>query len=237
MVLQKTPGALGVLRTERGATPGGKPFMLPRGYLLNPETFDFPVIWETVEGGWVDRVFAGDPALEVAAVAAAQRLVERGAVALSASCGFFARYQQAVAASVPVPVVLSSLLLLPLLLRQLPPAKKLAVLTADSKCLTDDLLGVPDPKERARIVIGGVEGGILWRNELQRPPPVTTGAEIEEDVVGCVERMMKTHQDIGAFLFECTVFPMVSQRVRMMTGLPVYDVTTLCRATVSGVTA
>lgn len=46
----KMTGSLGVVRTERGL-----PWLLPPGYLLNPATFDFPVIEETVEGGWVDR--------------------------------------------------------------------------------------------------------------------------------------------------------------------------------------
>lgn len=58
-----------------------------------------------------------------------------------------------------VPVVMSSLLLLPALLRQLLGSAKIAVLTYDSTHLNENLLGVNDPADRARIVIGGVEGG------------------------------------------------------------------------------
>lgn len=88
--------------------------------MLNPETFDFATISETVAGAWVENVVRGDPALEPAYVAAARRLVERGAVAITSTCGFSIRHQAAVAASVNVPVIMSSLLLLPALLRQLP---------------------------------------------------------------------------------------------------------------------
>lgn len=52
----QTPRSLGILRTERGLPPGAPPLMLPPGYLLSPATFDFPIISETVAGGWPDRV-------------------------------------------------------------------------------------------------------------------------------------------------------------------------------------
>lgn len=210
--------------------------MLPPGYLVNPATFDFPVIWETVEGAWVDRVFRGDPALEPALIAAAKRLVERGAIAISSSCGFFVRYQSAVAASVNVPVATSSLLLLPTLLRQVPSPAKVAVLLADSTSLTEDMVGINNPEERARVVIGGVEGGTLVRNELRRPPSPTELSDIEADVVACVARLRDAYPDIAAILFECTVFPCVAPSIRRMIGLPLYDVTTLCRMTMGSVT-
>ncbi|WP_453964979.1 hypothetical protein [Bradyrhizobium elkanii] len=181
----------------------------------------------------MDRVFRGDPELEPAYIAAAQRLVERGAVAMTASCGFSVRYQTAVAASVNVPVALSSLLLLPTLLHQLPPDAKIAVLVADSKCLSDDMLGVYNQAQRARIAIGGIEGGILWRNEMQRPPPPTEVPDIEKDVVACFARLQAEHTDIAAVLLECTGFPLVSTAIRRMTALPIYDIITVCRMTIA----
>ncbi|XSC42611.1 hypothetical protein ACF1BQ_030315 [Bradyrhizobium sp. RDT10] len=79
----------------------------------------------------MENVVRGDPSLEPAYIAAARRLVERGAIAIHSTCGFAVRYQRAVAAAVNVPVAMSSLLLLPALLRQLPPSAKIAVLTYD----------------------------------------------------------------------------------------------------------
>lgn len=207
--------------------------MFPPGFLLDLATFDFPVIWETVDSGWVDRIFRGDPTLEPALIAAAQRLVERSAVAISSSCGFFVRYQAAVAASVNVPVATSSLLLLPALLRQVPPPAKIAVLVAESTSLSEDMLGIDNPKARGRVVIGGVEGGTLVRNELKRPPPPTELADIEADLVTSVARLRRAYPEIAAILFECTVFPCVTPVIRRTTGLPIYDVTTLCRMTMA----
>ncbi|WP_352798505.1 hypothetical protein [Mesorhizobium sp. M0678] len=56
------------------------------------------------------------------------------------------------AAAVNVPVALSSLLLVPTLLQQLPRAAKLAFVTAESNHCGEDLLGVDDLADRARVV-------------------------------------------------------------------------------------
>ncbi|MGY3573103.1 hypothetical protein [Bradyrhizobium sp. USDA 4504] len=224
------PRSLGVLNLERGLPPGS-PSPKPRfGAFL-----EFPLIAETVEGAWADRVIRGDSALEPAYIAAARRLVERGAVAITANCGFAIRHQQAVAASVRVPVALSSLLLLPGLLRQFPQSTKIAVVTADSTSLEKSLLLVDDPSDLARIVIGGIEGGELWRNEMKRPPPFTEDAAIERDVIDCVARMRKEDPEIAAFLFECSAFPMISASLRRSTKLPIYDLADLCRMTYASV--
>lgn len=227
------PASLGILNLEKGLAPGLSP-PLPRFVsVLNPATNNFPVIMETVEGGWADIVIRGDPALESSCIAAAKRLVERGAVAITANCGFFVRHQAAVAASVKVPVVLSSILLLPALLRQLPRGAKLAVLTADSSHCGEDLLGLDDPAERARVVIGGIEGGELWQNEMKRPPPITDIASIERDVVSCLSRLRAEHPEIAAVLFECTAFPIIAAAIRRLTELPIYDIATLCQLTLA----
>lgn len=228
-----TSRSLGILHLERGLPPGGQsPAPLP-GSILNPATFDFPVVVETVAGAWVENVVRGDPALEPAYVAAARRLADRGAVAISSTCGFSIRHQGAVAASVGVPVAMSSLLLLPALLRQLPPCAKIAVLTYDSTCLGENLLGVDDPAERARIVVGGIEGGKYWHDELKRPPPPTDAAAIEKDVAACVARLRVAHPKIAVLLFECAGFPVVAPAIRRIAKLPVYDITNLCRMTMA----
>ncbi|WP_247493987.1 hypothetical protein [Bradyrhizobium sp. 142] len=202
---------------------------------MNPATFNFPVISEIVAGAWVENTVRGDPTLEPAAIAAARRLVERGAVAISSSCGFFIRHQPAVAAAVKVPVALSSLILLPALLRQLPPAAKIALLTYDSICCNNDLLGV-SPSERARIVIAGVEGGEFWHNALKRPPRPTELDVVEKDVTASLARIRSAHPDIAAILLECARFPLVAPAIRRAAKLPVYDITHLCRMMLTSIT-
>ncbi|MGY4627055.1 hypothetical protein [Bradyrhizobium sp. USDA 4486] len=230
-----TRSCLGILDLERGSPPDSPPAAPRPGSLMSSATFNFPVISEPVAGAWADVVMRGDPALEPAYVAAARHLVERGAVAISSNCGFSIRHQAAVAASVNVPVVMSSLLLVPTVLRQLSPAAKLAIVTADSSQFSEDLLGVNDRAERTRIVIGGVEGGTLWQNAMMRPPQPTDVADIEKDVANCVARLRAAHPDIAALVFTCTGFPPVTPAIRRMTRLPIYDITTACRLALASV--
>ncbi|MET4391656.1 hypothetical protein ABIB73_007447 [Bradyrhizobium sp. F1.4.3] len=227
--------SIGILNLERGVPAGAAPPPPRPGSLLNPSTFNFPVIAETVTGAWVENVVRGDPGLEPAYVAAARRLVERGAVAISSTCGFSIRHQQAVAASVDVPVAMSSLLLLPTLLRQVPPGATIGVLTYDSTHCGEELLGVDDPGERARIVIGGIEGGKFWHDELKRPPPPIDVTSIETDVGARIKSLRDAYPEIATILFECAAFPMVAAAIRRRVKLPVYDITDLCRLMIASV--
>lgn len=230
---QQPSRALGILHLERGVPSGAAAPKPAPGSMLSSATFDFPTIFETVAGAWVENVVRGDPALEPSFIAAALRLVERGAVAISSTCGFSIRHQPAVAKSTNVPVVMSSLILLPALLRQVPVSAKIAVLTFDSTHVAEELLGVDDPAGRARIVIGGIEGGKFWHDELKRLPPPIDVTAIEEDVAACIERLCIAHPEIAIILFECAAFPLVSPAIRRITTLPVYDITDLCRLTMA----
>lgn len=232
----KPERSLGILGMEVGLAPGEfpPPYL---GSVFNPATFDFPIIIETAAESWADRVIPGDPTLEPAYIAAAQRLAERGAVAICGDCGFSIRHQAAVAASVEVPVAMSSLLLVPTLLRQLRADAKLAVITADARHCGEDLLGINDPAERARVVIGGIEGGKAWRNQPPRPTTYIAASipDLESDVGSCVAQLRAAHPEIAALLFECTLFPPVAPAIRRITGLPIYDTATLYRMTFASV--
>lgn len=221
---------LGILDLEPGPSVPYTP-----GTLQDPATFNFPIIGETVSGAWVNVVVPGDPVLESAYVAAARRLVERGAVAITADCGFSIRHQAAVAAAVSVPVALSALMLVPIILRQLPATAKLAILTFDAACCGRELLGLDDPSEQARVVIGGIENTQAWLNEMAQPPLPTSTAVLQKDVCTRIQDLRETHPEIGAILLECTLFPRVAESIRRFTTLPVYDITTLCRMVMESV--
>lgn len=226
-------GILGILDLEPGFNPNGSPVS---GSLHDPSIFAFPTIRETVSGAWADVVVRGDPSLEGPYIAAAQRLFGRGSTAITADCGFSIRHQAAIAAAVPVPVAVSALLLTPMIVRQLSRGAKLAVLTFDSTHFGAELLGLSDPGDISRVVVGGIENTPTWENEMKRPPVRTDLSVLREDVCSCVERLREKHPEIQALLLECTMFPRIAQSLRQSTGLPVYDVTTLSRMLMESVT-
>lgn len=224
---------LGILELDEGLAPDRTAYAPHEGSLLHPATFDRPIITEMVDGAFADVVIQGDASLEHACVAAARRLVDRGVSVITADCGFFVRHQEAISAAVNVPVVTSSLLLVPALLRQLSPTKMLAVLTADSRHCSEDLLGIQYPADRRRVVIGGIEDGLYVRNALARPLVRTDVNQIEKEVGGCIVRLRVEHPEIAMILFECTGFPVVANALRRKTGLPIYDITDLCKMTLA----
>ncbi|MCC8942291.1 hypothetical protein H8A99_39265 [Bradyrhizobium sp. Arg68] len=224
---------LGILNLDLGFSTSEPPRPPRPRSLMNPETFNMPVIVEVVPGATVEKVVQGDPSLEPAILLAAQRLLERGAIVISSNCGFFVRHQGAVAAAVNVPVVLSTLLLAPTLLLQLPVSAKLAVVTYDSRHCTEDLLGVSDPAQRKRVIVGGIEGGKYWHDGIKRPLPPTDVEAIENDVRACITRLRTLHPEIAAILLECTAFPLAAPALRRTEKLPVYDITDLCRMTIA----
>ena len=73
-------------------------------------------------------------------------------------------------------------------------------------------------------MIGGIEGGEFWHNELKRPVPPTKVSSIERDVAACVTRLRTAHPEIATILFECAGFPLVAPAIRRMAKLPVYDI-------------
>ena len=77
------------------------------GDIGNPASFDFPVIFQKLEGiGPSDAVSAEPDRPRVMAALArnAQKLSDAGAVGISTSCGFLALFQNELASVSPVPV-------------------------------------------------------------------------------------------------------------------------------------
>ncbi|RWE05405.1 MAG: hypothetical protein EOS23_33135 [Mesorhizobium sp.] len=137
---------------------------------------------------------------------------------------------------------MSSLLLAPMLVRQLPRNAKLAVLTADARHCPVDLLGLDSPDDRARVVIGGIEGSKVLdemnapyepQSQMTDTPQLTDVVALEKEVVARLDRLRAEHPEVGAVLLECTGFPLVAPAIRSSARLPVYDIADLCRMTLS----
>ena len=81
------------------------PVCLP-GAISNPATYDFPVRYQQVPGAWTSNVIGPDDSIHEAYIAAARGMEKDGAAAITSNCGFTARFQKDVAASVSIPVAL-----------------------------------------------------------------------------------------------------------------------------------
>jgi hypothetical protein len=196
------------------------------GDIGNSQSYAEPVLFEVVRGATVDKIVpAKAPPLIEDFVAAGERLIARGANAITTGCGFLVLNQQNLAARLRVPVATSALLLIPTLLKLLPPGKRLGVLTFSGRDLTPAHF-VAAGASADTPVEGVTQDGVFQSAIYERPCEDSVAAR-EAEVVAAAERLIARHSNIGAILFECTNFPPHRAAVAAATGLPIYDVFTL----------
>ena len=161
-------------------------FPKPRGHMRNPLTYGFPTVTRVIRGVDIPRLlFNPTPDLLEPFIQAAKELEADGVQAITGSCGFMALFQKAVASAVSVPVLMSSLVQIPLIHTLHGPGCRIGVLTAHSGSLTPEHFrqaGVPDAQIDA-LAIAGMENFPVFRKTiLEGAAPVmdtdAVGAEI-----------------------------------------------------------
>ncbi|WP_210236485.1 MULTISPECIES: hypothetical protein [unclassified Mesorhizobium] len=203
-----------------------KPVVHP-GFMAGPGTFPFPVRRRQVPGAFTCNVIDGDKSVEAGYVAAARELERYGVSAIVSNCGFTGLYQAAVAEAVSIPVAMSSLLLVPFVARTLKRGSKIGLLTYDAPKLTESHYACAGWSSKdISVAVGGIEGSELWY-EFAKPAPEIDVKVLIRDVRAAARKLLDANPDIGAFVFECTAFPIAADAVRKDTGLRVADVTTL----------
>jgi Asp/Glu/hydantoin racemase len=160
-------------------------------------------------------------------VEGARALEREGVGAITTNCGFLVKFQRELAASVAVPVFTSSLLLVPLVHRMLPPGRQVGVLTVNAATLGPEHLEGAGIGPETPLVVTGMEG----EKEFTR---VMLGDELELDVdlareehVRVAQRLLSEHPDVGAIVLECTNMPPYAADIQRVTGVPVFDVLSL----------
>jgi Asp/Glu/hydantoin racemase len=198
------------------------------GDMGHAATFPFPVRYHRVAGASPELVVRrGAAGLLPAFVEGARQLEREGVGAVTTNCGFLVKYQAELAASVRVPVLTSSLLLVPLVHRMLPPDRRVGILTVNAAGLHDEHLRGAAIGPDIPLAVAGLEG----EKEFTR---VLLGDEEELDVdlareehVRVARRLMADHPDVGAIVLECTNMPPYAADVQRATGVPVFDIVSL----------
>lgn len=212
------PGFLGIVMLDTR-------FPRPPGDVGHPGTWAVPAVRHVVRGVWPEKVVQSAAGLRagrvVPAFVAIMRALERqGARALTTSCGFLALLQKEMQAAVKIPVVTSSLLQLPGILREEP---RVGVLTISAAKLGKEFLrGAGVPRERlADIVVQGVDpagefAGAILNNRAQM--------DIEKagrDVVGAALALKARAPDLRTVVLECTNMPPYASFIEEATELRV----------------
>jgi hypothetical protein len=198
------------------------------GDVNHAASFDYPVRYLPVDvpGADILRGAAPPERYTEVIVAAARQLEAEGVRAITSNCGFFGLWQRAVADAVAVPVFMSSLLLVPFIRSLIGSERKVGVVVANSRGVTDELLtAVGIAGDDASFV--GMESFPHFASVvLQESGKLDTDAMYDEVTQACRDLLID-HPDVGALLLECSDLPVYAHAVHEATGIPVFDWVTL----------
>ncbi len=206
------------------------------GDIGNAQTFDFPVRYRVVKAATIDQIVAtADTARKhlPAFIKAAQEMEQEGARALVTTCGFLTVFQDELAAAVSIPVVTSSLFLVPLVRQMLGPQQSLGILTADAGNLSERHLKAAGIEPDWPIVVRGLENAPAFSAAILEPEPKGGYAldpeEVGREVVAASMAMIEERPDLGALVFECTNLPPYREAVQRALKRPVFGIDDVVR--------
>ncbi len=225
MILKGGPNICGV---TIGVLCLDSSFPKPPGHIKNPSGLDFPVLYETVKGASVAELIKR-PSVEFIKpfIKAAQRLEAEGVRAITGSCGFLALYQRQLADAVSVPVFASSLIQVAMVYHMLGAEKQVGILTASAPDLTQQHLQAVGV-DNIPVAIAGMEAYDEFRQViLEGQRSDMDIVKIEQEVLSAAKQLVDAHPNVGAIILECTDMPPYAYAIQQLTGLPVFDLTTL----------
>jgi len=200
------------------------------GDMGNAATFDFPVLYHRVPGASPDLVVRqGRRGLLPAFVEGARALEREGVRAITTNCGFLAQFQAELTAAVTVPVFTSSLMLVPLVHRMLPPDRAVGILTVDASSLRPEHFAGAGIGPEVPVRVAGLETEKEFTHVLLDDQLELDVEAARQEHQAVVRRLVDAHPEIGALVLECTNMPPYRAEIQAATGLPVFDITTLVR--------
>lgn len=197
------------------------------GDIGNPQTFSFPVLYQTVTGASPQKVVIdADIGLVDAFIKEGRSLASRGVKAITTSCGFLALFHHQLVEALPVPVFTSSLLQVHLAQAVIRSDQKVGIITARRQSLTAAHLagvGIQDYP----LAIVGMEAAQEFSAVFVGGQSTLDETECRHEMRSIAKLLVHNHPDVGAIVLECTNMPPYTDTVRQATGLPVFDAVTL----------
>lgn len=217
------------------ATAAGRPllgivmldtrFPRPPGDVGHAATWGVPVNFNVVRGIWPEKVVRSAKGLRAGRVTPAfinvvRHLEKSGVAAITTSCGFLVLLQKELQAACRVPVVTSSLLLLPRLLAE---QAQVGVLTISAKALGEEhLRSAGVPRDRLKdVLVQGVDPRGEFATAILGNQPQMDLERAGADVVAAAVALKARAPQLQAVVLECTNMPPYAQQVREATGLRV----------------
>ena len=203
------------------------------GDIGNPATFGGQVIYEIVDSATVSRVVTKGPidsTLKEELTRATQSLEQQGATVIGTSCGFLISMQAGLQSAVNVPVMTSSLVLLPEIRQQYGHNAVIGVLTFDDTTLAAS--SYSDYVDSNCVLSGLAKDGELY-GCISRDLPTLDTERAKEEVLQRASTMIEAEPAVDLLLIECTNISPFKESLRDAFGLPVFDLVDALRESAS----
>jgi hypothetical protein len=225
-----------IYRVRESQTSYGRPIGIivleeripcPPGTPGNPTTFPYPVCYEVARGVSAAALRQAAPGGLESFIAAGRRLVDRGAWAIAGNCGLMIVHQEALARALPVPVLLSSLIQVPLIARMLAPEAAIGILVSAANSLNAEHLRLARAGGDTPIVLASMDGKPYFAAAVREERGELDFEAVTAEAVEVARTLVARHPEVKALLFECVDLPPYAHAVQEAVGLPVFDMTTL----------
>ncbi len=206
------------------------------GDVRNASGFPFPVQYEIARGVDIYRLVVEEDKQPCLAPVreAARKLEQMGCRAIAAECGYFAYFQREIAASVSVPVFMSSLLQVPLAQQLVGPERVVGVLMANTHYLTERHLESVGIVPGSNFVLGDAmasgrcrEFDHLWTQGLRSDPPAADYEQAGREFIEVASEFANAHPNMGAMVLECTGFSPFARALQREIDMPIFSWGTL----------
>lgn len=198
------------------------------GDVGNATSYNYPVLYKTVDGLSLQKVIdEGDMKFIEPIVQAAKELEDHGVKAITSDCGYMMWFHEYVAEAVSIPVMLSSIVQLPIIAASLGSKQSIGIICANKKRLPQELINKAYPNPTRTVHVIGLEDKPNFRGPILDETPTLDQPAVEKEVVDAARKLVTENPDIGAILLECSNLPPYAAAIQRETGLPVFDFITM----------
>lgn len=204
----------------------------------NPESWAFPLLHQEIGEATIERLM-GEPdrLLCDTVVAAAGRLADRGAAMVVGAADGLLPYQDAVQEALAVPVILSSLVLLPIVEDELPPGRNAGIVTLDPTLATPEGKAAIGLNPDTPVVALDPDGPL--KSALARGAGDIDPRAVEAELVAAGAALKQTAADrpLGAVLLDSPMMGPYAAGVMAEMQVRVYDIVVLASKVYREITA
>ena len=188
----------------------------------NAASFQYPVRYEVVQGGFADLI-EGGPQIKENLLAAGRRLTSLGIRAIVGDCGMMSLYQDCLGAELGVLFAGSSLCQIPLLWQLMGRHGEIGIITGHSELLGKRHLRASGWTDEIPLVIQGMQDEAHFSEIVIHGGLGLEVDRMRRDVLAAGEKLREKAKDLRAVILECSNLATYSADLREQLGVPVLD--------------